>query len=168
MCKVQSSRSLVRLLFLCAGGVLICAAIYSGVRTARFIGQASLAEGTVIENVAALDTSDNHVTYHPKIHFRTRDGHEIHIVSSSAADRPAYQVGQTVALLYDPSDPKRAKIRGFWNLWLSTVILSGLGAVFAGIGFANVGLAASEDMYNAAALGFPMSDVMFKRDRRQS
>lgn len=139
MHQVPLSSSIVRLLFLCAGVVLICAGIYSGVRTARFIDQASLAEGTVIENVAALDTSENRVTYRPKIHFRARDGQEITIISSFGADPPAYQAGQTVALLYHPNEPTRTEIRGFWNLWFLTVMLSGLGAVFAGIGFAMLG-----------------------------
>jgi hypothetical protein len=42
-------------------------------------------------------------------------------------------------LLYHPNEPTRAEIRGFWNLWFLTVMLSGLGAVFAGIGFAMLG-----------------------------
>jgi uncharacterized protein DUF3592 len=137
--QVQLNGSRVCLLFLCAAAVLICAGIYSEVRTARFIDQASLAEGTGIENVAALDTSENHLTYRPRIRFRSGAGEKITITSSLGADRPAYQVGQTVALLYHPNEPTQVEIRGLWSLWLLTVMLSGPGAVFVGIGLAMLG-----------------------------
>ena len=113
MRQVQLNSSRVCLLFLCASAVLICAGTYSGIRTARFIAHASLAEGTFIENLATLDTSENRLTYRPRIHFRTRDRQEISIISSFGAAPPTYQVGQTVALLYLP---KRADEGG--NSWL--------------------------------------------------
>lgn len=139
MRQVQWNGSRVCLLFLRAAAVLICAGIYSEVSTARFIDQASLAEGTGIENVAAPDTSENHVTYRPRIRFRTGAGEKITITSSLGADPPAYQVGQTVAVLYHSNEPTQVEIRGFWSLRLLTVMLSGLGAVLAGIGLAMLG-----------------------------
>jgi len=124
----------VLLLFLAVSGILICAGIYTGVKTSSFETHASRAVGTVIENVPSMNTSENVVYYYPKIEFETTRGESLIIISTAGANPPAFEVGQTVTLLYDRQKPTHAEIDSFRNLWLWTMVFSSIGAVFAIIG----------------------------------
>jgi hypothetical protein len=124
----------VLLLFLAVSGILICAGIYTAVKTWSFETHASRAAGTVIENVPSMNTSENVVNYYPKIEFETTRGGSIIIISNSGANPPAFEVGQTIPLLYDRQKPTHAEIDSFRHLWFLTMVLSIIGAVFAIIG----------------------------------
>jgi hypothetical protein len=42
---------------------------------------------------------------------------------------PAYEVGERVTILYDPTSPKEAKINSFGELWLWPLLLGILGGL---------------------------------------
>ena len=74
------------------------------------------------------------VDYLPKIEFETAKGEGVTVILNSGANPPEFEVGRRVILLYDPQKPTHAEIDNFWSLWFLTILLSGIGAVFAMIG----------------------------------
>ena len=54
--------------------------------------------------------------------------------TSKFGSRPApYDIGDGVDVLYDPKDPRDARIDSFRGLWLGAAIAGSLGLFFAGI-----------------------------------
>ena len=50
--------------------------------------------------------------------------------ASSVASRPAaYEVGEAVTVLYDPSHPDDVRLKGSFSLWGMLIVLVGVGAV---------------------------------------
>ena len=78
------------------------------------------ASGTVIENRES--NGENGTTYSPVIEF-TVDGQTYQFESDNSSSPPAYRVGQTVQIRYDPQDPERAQIDSIFEQWAAPVAL---------------------------------------------
>jgi hypothetical protein len=61
-------------------------------------------------------------------------GNEITFTTSSSSNPPSYSVGENVEVLYNPKASNDAKIKGFYSLWLGTIILGAFGVVLLIIG----------------------------------
>lgn len=86
-------------IFLVAGTVSLgCGASLTAGRI-RFELRAIQATGVVVENMDAIDSADNQVSYQPKIRLQTREGHEITVISSSGRGDAEFRVGEEVAML---------------------------------------------------------------------
>lgn len=74
--------------------------------------------------VIGLDesTTDGSTTYSPVVEF-TANGQTYTFESSNASSPPAYQVGETVNVRYDPADPNTAQIDKLTERWLMPVLL---------------------------------------------
>lgn len=138
----------IRLIFTIFGVVgvgLLAGGIWSVLRTRQFLQTAVSVPGVVVENVWREDrtTTGNArregVTwaYYPRIRFRTADGQDINFVSNIGASPPSYRVNEAVAILYDPRQPSNASTSSFASLWVGSIVLLGMGVMFAspGIGF---------------------------------
>jgi hypothetical protein len=77
--------------------------------------------------------------------------------TGSVGSRPAaFDVGEAVAILYDPVNPRDARINSFFQLWFAPLILGFLGLVFTSIGGgAVVGLVRSRNRPSAAIAASP-------------
>ena len=64
----------------------------------------------------------------------TRSGNPVEFTGSVGSSPPAFDVGEPVAVLYDPAEPEEARIDSFFQLWFAALILGGIGLVFASIG----------------------------------
>jgi hypothetical protein len=115
--------------FLAIGLILFTLALLLAWNTRQFRRAAAVAEGVVIENVWT-STTDSWV-YCPKIRFQTAAGRTVAFVSTTGSQPAAFQVGQSVRVLYDPERPDRAGIDTFWEQWLASVVLGILGVVFS-------------------------------------
>jgi hypothetical protein len=104
-------------------------------KTRLFVARATTAQGVVTDLVVVRDKDGGSDTYKPEVKFSTGDGKEIVFTSSFSSRPPAYDVGETVPVLYLPRQPQEARINGFGSLWLGCVILAGLGAAFSLIGY---------------------------------
>ena len=62
--------------------------------------------------------------------FTARDGREISFCSEVATSHRDYRAGDSVRVMYDPRDPKRAEIASFVRLWLLPIAMSLFAAVF--------------------------------------
>jgi hypothetical protein len=120
-------------------GLLVLAlAAWSFWSTKTWLTRTVEVSGTVIEMVRVRDSDNTGYLYYPRVRYTTTDGRTIEFDSSLRTNPPAYRTGQSVQVLYDPGVPDYAVIRGFFSLWLMTVILTFIGSVFLIVGTAMV------------------------------
>ncbi len=117
------------------GAGLLVGTFALAMNTRSFIATAKHAEGTVTELLEKRDKDDGSITYTPVVAFIADSGANVSFASSFSSKPAAYDVGETVEVLYAPDDPNDARIKGFGSLWLGPLIMGVLGFVFAGIGF---------------------------------
>jgi hypothetical protein len=102
-------------------------------RTRRFVAASASAKGTVTDSVGRWygDPGDDpgvSKLSHPVVRFVTGDGRTVEF-ESQVGSNLAPKVGQEVTVLYDPLDPKEARIRSFMMLWALPSIFTLLGAL---------------------------------------
>lgn len=132
---------LVGSIFVVIGVALLALAGYIGWQEQAFLTRAMRTRGLVV----ALTTrwggtngssrrSDRTLTYAPTFTFADQDGKEHRVRSHSSANPPSHRVGENVDVLYDPTAPDHAQIRGFFAQWGAATICGGLGGLFSLIG----------------------------------
>jgi len=96
--------------------------------------KAELVTGTVTGFRISVDSEDNSETYCPQVRYRTRGGRDLTYDSNFCSSPPGHDVGEQVQIYYDPEDPERAQVKGFWSQYLVVLILACIGLPFAAIG----------------------------------
>lgn len=102
-------------------------------RTRRFVAGSASATGTVTDSVGRWysDPGDDpgvSKLSHPVVRFVTGDGRTVEF-ESQVGSNLAPKVGQEVTVLYDPLNPKEARIRTFMMLWALPSIFTLLGGL---------------------------------------
>ena len=135
----------VRLIFgICfvVGLGLLAGGFYSVQHTRQFLRTAVEAPGVVTENLrqesSSSDRSGLSWSFYPRIRFRTSDGQEIVFISNTGTSSPVYRVNEPVTVLYDPRQPHHAFIKSLAQVWMLSIILCGLGALFSSLGIGAV------------------------------
>ena len=82
----------------------------------------STTTGTVIEMEESSTNEGGCCVYSPVIEFQV-NGQTYTFDGGNASDPPAYQVGETVPVIYDPSDPNTAQINKWSERWLFPIII---------------------------------------------
>jgi len=95
-------------------------AIWFYISTTRFVRHAVRTTGTVVR---VVNGGGNGGAY-PVIDFTDSAGTTHQTTSWWSSDPPAYLVGQTVNVFYDPANPSKARIDGFAELWLIATIFA--------------------------------------------
>lgn len=119
------------LFFLVLGGAFCAAAVFSWMRTRRFIEESVPAFGEVIKLV---ERHDEGVTYAPVVRFTGPDGRAVEFTESVSSKPPAHRVGARVKILYRPEDPTRARVASTLNLYLLALIFALVGGSVSIIG----------------------------------
>ena len=97
-------------------------------KTDRFLQSADRAAGMVID-LKTHDSTDGD-TYSAVVEYRDQRGGNSTFVDSLSSSPPSYHTGQTVNVLYNPTDPREVQIdRGVANYWLSA-LFGGMGSLF--------------------------------------
>ena len=104
--------------------VFLIVAIW-GSLTYQFISRSATAQGKVIR----LNSGGSH----PEIKFTTGDGKEVEYPQSGLIF--GYKTGDTVEVLYDSQNPKKASINSFGALWGFPALIFVLGLLFIIVGF---------------------------------
>ncbi|MDE1886257.1 MAG: DUF3592 domain-containing protein [Xanthomonadaceae bacterium] len=99
---------------------------------ANFAAHAMRADGVVTDLI--YRSSSKGGSYVPAVQFSASDGRIVHITGSTGSNPAAYSRGEHVTILYPPNNPEGARIDSFSENWLGTLILGGIGLVFALIG----------------------------------
>jgi hypothetical protein len=137
---MKTTRLIFGIFFVIGVGVF-AGGIYSIQQTRRFLRTAVETRGVVTEIVWRESLSRSRGSSwssYPRFRFSTSDGQEIDIVSDTGSSPPSYRVNEPVTILYDPQQPNHASIKSFSELWMLSVILCGLGAVFSSFGIVAV------------------------------
>jgi hypothetical protein len=113
---------------------LLLGSVFLYANTARFMDRAATAEGKVIDLVRQQSSSSSSGTYSPVVEFTIPTGPRVEFTSSVGSRPPAYRVGESVMVLYDPADPHKARIKSFFSLWFGFIIVFALGLIFAVVG----------------------------------
>jgi hypothetical protein len=120
--------------WLIAASVALAVALVSGGFTGRFISHSVVAKGTVTG--LNEQSGENGKMFAPEYTFVTQDGRIWNAVSTSSSNPPAYQVGQSIRVLYDPHYPEHNRIDSFWHLWGFSAAFLLVAAILAVLGFA--------------------------------
>ena len=123
-------------IFVVIGAGLLVAAVGSFQSTQGFIASADVTTGVVVdlERRESRDSDGNRsVTYYPVVQYRLPSGGTRQFRSSTGSNPPSYRQGQEVEVLYQPDNPRDARINGFFSLWGMTMILSVMGVAFTGL-----------------------------------
>ena len=104
--------------------------------TSDFIDNSLLEKGQVI-NLLEQESEDS-TTYAPVIRYSDFDGENHEFVSSSSSNPPAYEIGESVEVLYLKSNPETAEIKSFFSLWGAATIMLIMGIGFFSLGFVPV------------------------------
>jgi hypothetical protein len=97
-------------------------------RRLRFLRTKCATTG-VVEKVTLVHLVDGNA-YQPKITFTTQTGENVVLTSVGMSNPPRFRVGQEVPVVYDPSNPHKARIRSFASLWFASLLFGGLGSLF--------------------------------------
>jgi Protein of unknown function (DUF3592) len=122
----------VAALFTTIGAVFAVQGIRGIRKTRRFVAASASATGTVTDSVGRWHSDpgdDPGVSRlsHPVVRFVTGDGRTIEF-ESGVGSNLGPKVGQEVTVLYNPTNPKEAKIKSFMMLWALPSIFAVLGA----------------------------------------
>ena len=84
-----------------------------------------------MEEIKSTETESPQSTYAPVFTFRVA-GTEHTVHSNSGSNPPAFVVGQSVSILYDPDSPEHAQIASWGQQW-GLVFGFGIGAFVTGV-----------------------------------
>lgn len=101
-------------------------------RRKRFLADTQPAAGTVIE-VRVRGVGRNAVSF-PVFEFRTAEGAVQRAESLMGTGFQRFEVGESVAVRYDPRDPGRAEVDSFAVLWGLALLRAGFGLLFLILG----------------------------------
>ena len=127
-----------RFVFIPLGLMLLLGAAWTVWSTTTWVARAVEVKGSVIEMVRSRDRENTTYLFAPVVRFQTLEGNTVEFESAMRSNPPAYRKGQTVTVLYDPDEPRSAAIRGFFSLWLMSIILGFIGTIFTIVGTAMV------------------------------
>ncbi len=135
------SEKWVLLIFLGVGILLTVGGSIWAWNSFSFTQRAKATKGTIVaidEQVSERkhngEVTRRTFTYAPVFVFRDTQGREYTVTASVRSAKRDYELGQEVAVLYDPADPQKASVDSFVALWLGPLALGFLGIVFSGIG----------------------------------
>lgn len=124
------------------GVLLLGLAVWSLLSTKAWIARCIETDGTVIEMVRYRDRDNTGYVFAARVRFDTAEGRTIEFENRLRSYPPAYRLRQTVTVLYERDVPESAVIRGFFSLWLMTMVLTFIGSIFLAVGAAMIVLSA--------------------------
>ncbi len=165
---MASPQQTVRLLMGVFGGIgaiLLAIAAYVTVDAWRWKAHAARAEGVVTDLVWTRSDKGSS-TAAPLVQF-TAEGKTVEIKGGLSSSPPSYARGDRVTVLYTPGRPEDGEIEGFFQQYLVTVILTGLGVPFAAVPVVIAIVIARGRLRRARALAYGQSVRAKVKDVRQ-
>ena len=116
----------VGVLFLIVGAVM-------GMGTRRFLSSAVDTQGKVVGFVKQSSGSEGGTSTHAQVEYSTAAGETVTFTEKSQTFG-ALSVGSAVPVKYDPAAPKKARIATSGRLWVTVIVLVGLGVALLIVG----------------------------------
>ena len=107
-------------IILTLGSVFLIAAIISFRHTMKFLNNGNITTATVID--LRTYRSEGEV-YAPVFSFLTNDNRFVTYELPEGSDPPAWKIGETATIIYDPSNPSNASLYSYFRLFTWTLIL---------------------------------------------
>jgi len=107
-------------IILALGLVFLVAAIFSFRHTVEFLKNGNKATATVID--LRMYESEGEV-YAPVFTFLTSDNQLVTYELPEGSDPPAWEIGETETIIYDPSNPSNASLYSYFRLFIRTLVL---------------------------------------------
>ena len=126
---MNKTLKIFKYIFMIVGATMFVGALYIAIKTSEFKETAITTNGTVIELLETKGSS-NSITYKPLVLFTDMKGVEVRFSSSNSSNPPSYSVNEKVEVLYSPNNSQDAKIKTFFSIWGSVIILGILGITF--------------------------------------
>jgi hypothetical protein len=111
---MQNKHLLLTFIFFASGLLFIGLAGWFYLREYNLERSGYSAQGTVTGLVESID--DDGTSYAPIVRFKARNGRTIEFQSNHYTYPPAYEIGQTVTVLYPADDSSKAIIKGEGSL----------------------------------------------------
>jgi hypothetical protein len=102
--------------------------LYEAYKSGRALQTYGRIEGTITGNSYIIDPEDNSGAYYPNVTFQPEDSRPVRFTDGVGTYPARYNVGDKVAVLYNPSDPSDARINSWFRLWTAPIILTIVGA----------------------------------------
>lgn len=112
---------------LCVVFILIGAG--SAVQRLIYLGEAVTTHAK-ITNLIERKNDNGDTLYAPVYVFEDQNGNEVKIISSTASWPPVGEIGDSIEVLYLPSDPQRSIQNSFFTKWGLPAIAAGLGLFY--------------------------------------
>lgn len=125
--------AIIKYTFAVVGLCVLIGAFFLYKNTHDFLQNSVSTQGVVLELVRSA--SSDSTTYAPVVLFEAENGAVVEFTSSVSSNPPSYATGDRVEVLYQTSEPERARIKSFFSLWGAPLILGILGSVFFLVGF---------------------------------
>jgi hypothetical protein len=133
--RMQRPKRPVIAWFLIAGAsICLAVAVSASLYSWHFVSTAARATGTVTELREHTDKEHDSTSYAPTFSFRDAAGVEHTVVSTLYSSPPQHRIGETVPVLYRPTDPQSARVDGYWYLWGLPTITGLLGGFYLPVG----------------------------------
>ena len=121
--------------FLLSGVGLLIGGLVSGARTRAFLEKAIETRGEIVAfEEGPPAEAGAPATYRPVISYVPASGQRVRFKPMVYSNPQSFEVGERVVVLYEPDRPDEARIRSFSSLWLSSLMLLGLGTIFSVLG----------------------------------
>jgi len=128
--KVKAPRKFLKWIggiFFVFGLIFLGTSFFAYIKTNSFLATAVETQGRVVD----LLRYEN--GYKPLVVFTDQTGREIEYVPNFSSNPPAYDIGEEVAVFYNPQTPQHAMLGGL-ALYLLPVIFGTVGGVLAILG----------------------------------
>jgi Protein of unknown function (DUF3592) len=125
---------------LVAGPCILIYSVVSFVRTRSFLRCCVEVDGEVKRLERSKSSGKYGYTYAPVFSFTVADGQTYTVTSEVSTSPPGFDVGESVRVRYDPSNPEDARIHTFFQTWGGAVMWGIVGAAFIAFGFYWLGL----------------------------
>jgi hypothetical protein len=134
---------LVGLLFVLIGIAVLIGGVVGAVRQSRESAQRVAATGTVVDVVQRVVNPGSAGIYCPTVDFTTAAGQPVRFQSEFGTMPASHEVGQSIAVRYDPNNPQKAEVDSATSRWLVPGCMIGMGVLFLGMGlvFMVIGIA---------------------------
>lgn len=96
--------------------------VYAGYASWKLQTVGETATGTVVKLIEQSDGEGGCCTYVPVVEFEA-GGQVYSFEGGIASDPPAFEIGERVPVLYDPSNPQAAKIDRWSERWLFPILI---------------------------------------------
>ena len=120
-------------IFLGSGAVCLVVGAGFAIETTAFVLRATHTSATIMR-FEEQTNDDGDVNYAPVFTYTASDRKQYTVRSIVATNPPGFEIGESIKVLYLPSNPAGARISSFWQLWFVTFSLGVTGIALGLIG----------------------------------